>query len=143
MINSLTLEVVQNSYEAYNLLQEQECIRRGSIIVWRFGGSGLGLILDADYGYCKKISTVYGFYIAMRLWKIGIQTNSLRYFAYSVEPSTRLPLLSIRPLHSCNNTFIANCRFRQISSGFLLHLHEIAILRRIFIVLKKPYGCVL
>ena len=36
---------------------------------------------------------------------------------------------------------IANCRFGQITLMFLLHLHEIAILKRIFIVLKKIDDC--
>ena len=30
--------------------------------MWRLGG--FGLILDAEYGCCKKISAVYGFCIA-------------------------------------------------------------------------------
>ena len=42
----------------------------GSIIVLRLGS--FGIILDAEYGCCKKTSAVYGFCIAMRLRKIGI-----------------------------------------------------------------------
>ena len=41
---------------------------RGSIIVWRLGG--FGLILDAEYGCCRKIIAVYDFCIATRLQKI-------------------------------------------------------------------------
>ena len=55
--------------------------------MWRLGG--FGLILDAEYGRCKKISDVYSFCIATRLRKIGISTNGLRFFVYFVEPSTR------------------------------------------------------
>ena len=43
---------------------------RGSIIVWRLGG--FGLISDAEFGFHKIISAVYGFCIVMRLRKIGI-----------------------------------------------------------------------
>ena len=50
---------------------------------------GFGLILDAEYGCCQKINAVYGFCIATRLRKIGIETSGLRFFAYFVEPSTR------------------------------------------------------
>ena len=88
--------------------------------MWRLGG--IGLILDAEYGCCKKISAVYGFCIVTRLRKTGIQTNGFTVFAFFVELSTRKPLLSIRPSHSCNRTFIANCRFKQITLAFLLHL---------------------
>ena len=42
---------------------------KDNIIVWRLGG--FGLILDAEYGCCRKIIAVYGFCIATRLWKIG------------------------------------------------------------------------
>ena len=55
--------------------------------MWWLGG--FGLILDAEYGCCKKITAIYGFCIAMWLRKIGIQTNGLQFFAYFVEPSTR------------------------------------------------------
>ena len=37
---------------------------------------GSSLILGAEYGFCKKISVVYDFGIAMQLWKIGILTIS-------------------------------------------------------------------
>ena len=36
--------------------------------MWRLGR--FGLILDAEYGFCKEISAVYGFSIAARLRKI-------------------------------------------------------------------------
>ena len=45
-------------------------LSEGSIIVWRLGG--FGLILDAEFGFRKIISAVYGFCIVMRLQKIGI-----------------------------------------------------------------------
>ena len=41
---------------------------RGSIIVWRLGR--FCLILDAEYGCCKEISAIYGFFIATRLQKL-------------------------------------------------------------------------
>ena len=44
--------------------------RLGSIIVWRLGG--FGLILDAEFGFRKIISAVYGFFIVTRLRKIGM-----------------------------------------------------------------------
>ena len=42
----------------------------GSIIVWQFGG--FGHILDAEYGFHKKISAVCGFSVAAWLLKNGI-----------------------------------------------------------------------
>ena len=49
--------------------------------MWRLGG--FGLILDAEFGFRKIISAVYGFCIVMRLRKIGIQTNGLRFLLTS------------------------------------------------------------
>ena len=40
---------------------------RGSIIVWRLGG--FGHIFDAEYGFRKKISAVYGFSVVTWLQK--------------------------------------------------------------------------
>ena len=54
-------------------------------MVWRL--SGFDQIFDAEHGFCKKIGVVYGFSVAMRLRKNGIQTNGWRFFAYSVAKS--------------------------------------------------------
>ena len=41
---------------------------KGSMIVWRLGG--FGYILDAEYGFSKKISAACGFSVATRLRKM-------------------------------------------------------------------------
>ena len=42
----------------------------GSIIVWRLGG--FGHILDAEYGFCKKLSAVCSFLVAWK-WNLNEQ----------------------------------------------------------------------
>ena len=47
-----------------------EVVFREYIIVWRLGG--FGLVLGAEYGFCKNISGVYDRPGATRLQEIGI-----------------------------------------------------------------------
>ena len=107
--------------------------------MWRLGG--FGRILDAEYGCCKKISAVYGFMLLRGCGKLEFKRTVYGFSLTSYNLLLDNRLLSIKPSHSCNRTVIANCRFRQVTLGFLLRLLEIAILRRIFIVLKKTDGC--
>ena len=51
-----------------------------SIIVWRLGG--FDHIVNAEYGFSKKISAVCGFSVATQLRKMEIKRTVWRFFAY-------------------------------------------------------------
>ena len=69
LVQHLTeVAVVLCTFKICNYIQNAKI--GGSIIVWRLGG--FGLISDAEFGFHKIISAVYGFCIVMQLRKIGI-----------------------------------------------------------------------
>ena len=92
--------------------------------MWRLGG--FGLLLNVEYGFCKKISAVYGFYVATRLGKIGIKRAVYRFLLTSKN-------LLLDNCHCLSGLRIAvtkqsfaNGRFRRITLGILFHLLVIA-----------------